>query len=178
MDELLALVAVVSADSGGVDVGGAVRADEGRPSGVGDPPNVPLEDGGLGELVAVVQGPRLEPRHEQRSWQWLQHAGNVKSRKAAQRLLDQEQRRSQQRRSHRNIGCQCYLHVGCRSPARTTKKVSQEMLIAWLFDGVVEEGCTRGRGEELARQHKAVFADIVDGHHELTRGRAGSSTHA
>jgi hypothetical protein len=62
-----------------------------------------------------------------------------------------------------NVSCKCFLHVGCTTPARRRNKVSTEVFLKWLFAGACEPLCPRSRSEELAREHKRLFAQVVDG---------------
>lgn len=56
--------------------------------------------------------------------------------------------------SERSIGCVCYLHGNCRSPAKRVVSVSQHQLLVWLFRAHVEIGCTSERQAVLRKMHK------------------------
>jgi hypothetical protein len=77
----------------------------------------------------------------------------------------------------RSVSCKCYYHDNCSSPARGRSRVSDAVLLAWLFAGQCEPMCSRGRSMQLAADHKLMFARIVDSHpSDCPSSRPGSST--
>ena len=67
-------------------------------------------------------------------------------------------------RGRPNVSCKCSLHdAGCSSPLRKRDQYTDAMFVAWLLGGTYEPGCSRGRNEELGREHRSLWAPIVDG---------------
>lgn len=64
----------------------------------------------------------------------------------------------------RSVGMVCYYHSNCRSPARYRSQVSDACLMDWLYSATIEVDATTARKRELARAHKAMFADVEARH--------------
>jgi hypothetical protein len=62
----------------------------------------------------------------------------------------------------RSVSVKCFAHLGCSSPARKRAAVTDAALLEWLFAGTCEPFCPRGRSEDLAREHKALWATVID----------------
>ena len=75
----------------------------------------------------------------------------------------------------RNVSCKCYMHVECSTPARRRRAVTDEQLLRWLFGGKCEPLCTRGRSEELQKEH-SFFQEVMDGPSSALASTARSST--
>ena len=62
----------------------------------------------------------------------------------------------------RSVSMRCYLHPKCVTPARVRTKVSDDLLLRWLFGGCVPEtGASRAREEELGKEHRALFSRMI-----------------
>jgi len=61
----------------------------------------------------------------------------------------------------RSISATCYLHIGCKSPARLVWSCSEEVMLKWLLSGVVPRAdVPSAEKKELGVQHRAMFEDI------------------
>jgi len=80
----------------------------------------------------------------------------------------------------RSVGCRCYLHPSCSAPAKARWQTPDELLLKWLYSGVVVDGASRARKKELGREHMRLFASIFAAHQDdaAASGAAGSSTDA
>ena len=62
----------------------------------------------------------------------------------------------------RNVSCSCFLHGGCKSPARKRRMVSNRDFLIWLYSGVHEPGCSGDRRKELRAMHVSSFPKSVE----------------
>ena len=75
----------------------------------------------------------------------------------------------------RNVSLKCHMHPKCSTPVRRRKNVTDKEMICWLLHGTCDELLpTASRADELAKEHKAAWARVIDG----MRGVAASTSAA
>ena len=101
-------------------------------------------------------------------WDAVAHVG---------RITDWPASREKERMS---VGCKCYVHPACNSPAKTRQVVTDAFLKRWLFHAKFEAGASKARIRELGVEHRKLFHYMFAEHvaAPVCSGGAGSSTDA
>ena len=94
-------------------------------------------------------------------WDAVAHVG---------RITDWPASREKERMS---VGCKCYVHPACNSPAKTRQVVTDAFLKRWLFHAKFEAGASKARIRELGVEHRKLFQYMFAEHVAAPVGSGG-----